>query len=96
MYLQQGDCLLFPIDKIPKDAKLRKDNVAVEGLRRHLALGKNVKVYDGYLKVGKGGCVIQHPEHGVKIKTKLTEGCWQVKRVQEYDHLREEARAIID
>jgi hypothetical protein len=95
-YEQQGDALFFPNEKIPKDATLRKDNVAVQGLRRHLAIGKNVKVYDGFIGVPEKGSTIKHPEHSLNADTKLTFGPWKVNQVMEYDHLLEESRKVID
>jgi len=93
-YHQQGDALFFPIDSIPKDAKLKDNMVAVEGLRRHIAKGKNVKVYEGYLDASEG-CIIVHPEHSAKRDTYL-KGLFQVKQVVEFDHFLEESRIVID
>lgn len=92
---QQGDALFYDYaGKIPKTAKLKKDNVAVEGLKRHIAVGKGVKVYVGFIDAPKG-CIIKHAgnEHG---DTVLAPGKYEVKQVQEYDHLLEESRNVID
>ena len=90
-YHQQGDALFFPIKSIPKEAKIRKDRVAVEGLNRHLASGKDVKVYHGYI-AAKSKTAIKHPEH----KDTILKGNFQVKKVMEYDHWLEESRIVID
>jgi hypothetical protein len=92
---QQGDALFYDHPgKIPKDAKLKPDNVAVEGLKRHIAHGKGVKVYEGFVDAPKG-CVIKHAgnDHG---DTHLAPGRYEVKQVLEYDHLLEESRKVID
>jgi len=96
-YHQQGDALFFPVESIPGGLKERADRIAVDGLRRHLAEGKDVKVYEGYVDA-PNGCVIRHPEHG-EIgggKTELPPGKYETKQVMEYDHWLEEARKVID
>lgn len=97
-YHQQGDALFEMIDAIPTDAKPKDNMVAVEGLRRHVAQGKDVIVFEGYLSAPNGVTII-HPEHGkgsVAKDTVLAPGPYLVTQVQEYDHWREEQRTLID
>lgn len=91
-YYAQGDALFFPIESIPFDAKKRSDFVAVKGLRRHIARGDSVQVFDGYVSTSEM-CAIEHPEHETLF---LEPGNYEVKQVLEYDHLLEESRKVID
>ncbi len=98
-YHQQGDALFFPseLKAVPKDAKLRLDKVAVEGLKRHTAVGKGVKVYEGWI-YAPNGCTIKHGggEHGDTVLSAKEAKVWQVKQVLEFDHILEESRKVID
>lgn len=94
-YDQQGDALFFDFDgEIPKDAIPKADNVAVNGLKRHVAIGDGVRVFEGYIDA-PSGCVIKHggDDHD---DTHLKPGKYRVTRVQEYDHALEESRAVVD
>lgn len=91
-YIQQGDMLIFPIEKLPKGLKEKKNKVVVNGLNRHIATGMGVKVYDGYISV-KNTARVKHPEHKDVI---LTKGNYMVKQVQEYSHFDEESRNVVD
>lgn len=92
LYAQQGDALFFKIKSLPKELKLRKDNVAVQGLNRHIVKGKSVKVYEGFIST-KDKCLIKHPEHKDIV---LPKGNYEVKQVMEYDHWLEERRKVLD
>jgi len=97
-YHQQGDALFEMIDSIPENAKKKDNMVAVEGLRRHVAQGKDVIVFEGFLSAPNGVTII-HPEHGkgsVAKDTVLAPGHYLVTQVQEYDHWLEEQRTLID
>lgn len=89
---QQGDMLIYKIDVLPKDLKIRKDNVALDGLKRHVAKGDGTVVFDGYISTSET-CIIEHPEHK---NIALTPGNYEIKRVVEYDHLLEESRLVVD
>lgn len=91
-YDQQGDMLAFDYDgDIPKDAGVRADMVASDGIIRHIAHG-DCTVYEGFIDA-RGEVEIRHPEHGSML---LSPGKYRVTKVMEYDHAAEEARFVID
>lgn len=97
-YYQQGD-VIFRVTEKPENTKKLKGNVVVEGSH-----GGNNHVLGG-----KGFCLLEsngkaflevtsptealHKEH----KTiKLPKGFYEIVRVQEYDHIEEESRIVLD
>lgn len=104
MFRQQGDVLFNKVGEVPSGAQV----VAPEGGRFVLAKGEatghahavEVKphvqlfAWDGkfYLETGEVVAVF-HEEHGTVT---LEPGIWEVGLVQEYDHFREESRAVAD
>jgi hypothetical protein len=94
LYHQQGDCIITP-ETIPADAVKCAHNTAGDGLIRHTLVNGEIYEKDGkrYLGAHKD-CRVTHPEHK---DVKLDEGMsYVVSKVQEYDHWKEEARAVID
>jgi hypothetical protein len=94
---QQGDVLLFTVDKIPPSAKRHKNNHLAEGEATghyHAAMSGTVMAEkeDLYLDA-PAGCEVTHQEH--KPIT-LPPGKFKVGIVQEYDHFAEEARQVRD
>jgi hypothetical protein len=99
-YYQQGDILIKPA-QIPHGGGIAKGRVLAYGeVTGHChqlteaSDGLLVEV-DGvlYLRVGAGGAEIVHEEHK---PVALPAGEYVVGRVQEYDHLAEEARQVRD
>lgn len=104
MYLQQGDIIIEKIDSIPGDCKTGKLKqgkvVLAEGEttghahRISEVAGVVFKEKDGmfYLE-NKEDLQVQHEEHKTVF---IPPGTWRVRKVQEYDHFAEEARAVAD
>lgn len=95
---QQGDCLIETC-AVPARAKARNGNVLaegeatghahrVEGEAELLELGRRL-----FLRVLRGDCRVVHEEHG---PITVPPGEYEVRRVREYDHFAEEARAVMD
>lgn len=85
--------------KLPEGAKAVPGNVVAEGEvtgHAHQLKGSGAIVYDlagtRYANA-PGGAVVTHEEHG---PVTLPRGRWRTRIVQEYDHLAEEARAVLD
>lgn len=99
MLYQQGDVILETVKTIPRNLK-KHDGVIAEGettghAHRVDLSGVDVFVADDgtlYCQAQKA-FVITHEEH--KIIT-LPKGNYKVRRVLEYDHFAEEARAVAD
>lgn len=106
MLIQQGDVLIEAVPSIPKEAKkyepTNRGIILAEGeVTGHahcIAELDNVEVSkkdkDGniYLKLNKT-TTVKHEEH--KPVT-IPAGTYRVRIVQEYDHLKEEARRVAD
>lgn len=97
---QQGDVLLFAVDKLPAIAQRREDGVLAEGEvtgHAHVAEGLDVEVYeddDGVLWMSApNGATVTHEEHK---PISLPEGSYRIGAVREYDYLREETRRVYD
>jgi len=91
---QQGDCLVFPVDEIPSDAKRLDHKIAADGLVRHVVEnGDLFELSDRRFLAASGGCFIGHPEHK---PMGLDVGFYEIKKVLEYDHFLEESREVID
>lgn len=96
MFTQQGDQTFFKIEKFPskkmnlvEDGRLTKSPVTGHS---HRVIDGDVFEHDGQMYV-QGPATVVHEEHaGISIP----EGIWRMDTVQEYDHLTEEARNVID
>lgn len=94
-YVQQGDCLLFQVEKAPKGLKVVKSDLMFKGQNHHHRLRGKFKmgVLEGKTYVVSNGAELFHEEH----KTiKLPAGAYRLDHVQEYDHWLEESRQVID
>lgn len=101
-YWQQGDCLFFPIDKIPHDGIKLKTNIIQSGEatnHHHRAdsmtspeLFEQPKTKKRHLRLLKP-TTITHEEHK---PIELPPGDYEVRIVKEYDHFKEESRAVLD
>jgi hypothetical protein len=102
MLYQQGDLLIKSINNIPNNAiekeGTEKGFVLAEGehtghmhriLTGIILYTIGTKLYFENLKEVK----ILHEEHNEVI---LPPGTWEVDRVREYDHFREETRVVLD
>lgn len=99
MLIQQGD-VLIECCVIPNDSFVKIDNHLAEGEvtgHYHEAVGAGVSV----LEDGAGdlflsapnGAEVTHQEHGTVT---VPAGDYKVRIVREYNHFREEARAVVD
>lgn len=104
MIIQQGDVIIESVDSIPdncNDGELKQGNIILaEGEttghahRIHEVAGVVFKEKDGmYYLENRDELQVYHEEH--KTVT-IPPGTWRVRRVQEYDHFAEEARAVAD
>ena len=111
MLKQQGDVLIEAVDSIPQGAKLRKGRcVLAEGEAtghahvvkasggKHAGQPDGAKLYEVgdtgelFLELSKEATVT-HEEHD---SFTIAPGKYQIRKVQEYDHFEEEARAVQD
>jgi hypothetical protein len=103
MYLQQGDCLFFPLKKLPSENELHqiKTNVVQEGEatgHAHRLHDEDAVVYEHketktkYLRLLKA-TPLRHEEHKEII---LPPGDYRVGIVREYDHFTEESKSVAD
>jgi hypothetical protein len=96
---QQGDVLLKSVDQVPSGATPELEAVLAEGEatgHRHKALGEGVLVLnlrDARFLSAPTGAEVVHPEHRT---IKIPPGDYQIDRVREYDHFREEKRPVRD
>ena len=99
-WFQQGDVTIQPA-VIPSGARRDAGRVLAHGEvtgHAHRLTGASdglLVEIDGqlYLRVGEGGATITHEEHK---PVEIPAGDYRVGRVQEYDHLAEEARQVRD
>lgn len=99
-WFQHGDVTIVSAD-IPAAAQKIEQRILAEGEttgHSHRLLDEaDVDVYEHegtlFLRVGPRGAELTHEEHGLGL---ISEGTYQVGRVQEYDHFAEEARAVRD
>lgn len=99
-YFQQGDCLIKPVAEIPAEAKEVRERVLVEGehtghahrVARNAAAAVLIAGAMRYLRVYED-TPIEHEEHKTII---LPPGTYQIDQVREYDHFKEESRAVMD
>jgi len=104
MMIQQGDVIIESVDGIPGDCKPGKLNqgqiVLAEGETTGHAhriaevAGVVFKEKDGmfYLE-NRNELKVNHEEHKTVF---IPPGTWRIRKVQEYDHFAEEARAVAD
>lgn len=94
-YSQQGDELFFETDALPKGVKAVKSGVIIQspvtGHAHRLKTGKLFKLGEAFYV--KAPATVVHEEHD---PIDLSNGVYEVKTVQEYDHLTEESRNVID
>lgn len=106
MILQQGDVILESTDEKPEGAEVARKNgqlVLAEGEvtgHSHTIDAKDAKMFEtsmknamDFLLVLKSPTTIRHQEHKA---IKVPAGKWKIRRVKEYDHFAEEARAVKD
>lgn len=99
-YFQQGDCLIKSVTGIPAEAKETNERVLVEGehtghahrVARNAAAAVLIAGAMRYLRVD-ADTPIEHEEHKTII---LPPGTYQIDQVREYDHFKEESRAVMD
>jgi hypothetical protein len=98
MFQQQGDVLIVAA-KIPGKAKKKNSYILaegevtghahrVEGDAELLELGEKL-----FLRVMNGNVRVVHEEHKAQV---IPPGEYEIRRVQEYNHFAEEARAVAD
>ena len=99
MLFQQGDVLIEACKEFPSGLTQSDSNHLAEGEvtgHFHKAVGEGVAVLEGdgevYLDT-PCGCDIVHQEHNC---ISVPSGRFEVRKVQEYDHFKEEARAVVD
>jgi hypothetical protein len=99
IYFQQGDCLIKQVNQIPDNATSKEDRILVEGEHTghaHRVAGRTAMLYlvglTCYLRTFED-TPIEHEEHRTIV---LPPGDWQIDRVQEFDHFKEEARRVMD
>lgn len=97
-YYQTGDILYFKEPKLPKGLKTEKTGIVlrspVTGHTHAVKNGKILKSKEGvmFISVPKKA-TLTHPEHK---DLALPKGEYRIQIVNEYDHLAEEARKVID
>lgn len=98
-YFQAGDLLFFEGAKIPKDVTEKKDGVILHSDttgHSHKVIGPEAKLYlkDGKTYISTSEiAILTHPEHK---DLALPPGNYEMRIVQEFDHLAEESRNVID
>lgn len=102
MLYQQGDVLIEATDQaISSNCVPKSDCHLAEGEATghfHEAIGDGVCVLempgsDDLILSAPNGCSVVHQEHA---RIEIPGGVFRVRIVQEFDHFREEARAVID
>lgn len=105
MIIQQGDVIIESVETIPaatKPGKLSKGHIVLAegettGHAHRIAAVAGVVFREGengmfYLQ-NKEDLTVTHEEHKTVF---IPPGVWRVRKVQEYDHFAEEARAVAD
>lgn len=96
MYLQTGDVLYKKIDSIPKGLTIKGALLHKGESHDHRIVGRGFKIIevDGkrYLDVSSPVDAV-HPEHKT---VKIPKGKYMIEIVNEFDHLLEESRKVID
>jgi hypothetical protein len=104
---QHGDVLIELIEKIPENAKKQEKTamgaVLAEGEATghfHRTMDAGVDMFESgdqlFMSVDnseKGSCIITHDEHN---PIEIPNGDYEIRKVREYDHFVEEARAVQD
>ena len=104
MIIQQGDVIIESVDTIPSDAKtgkLKAGNIILAegettGHAHRISDVEGVvfREKDGmFYLVNKEELTVNHEEHKTVV---IPPGIWRVRKVREYDHFAEEARAVAD
>lgn len=95
MFYQQGDVLLFDVIEIPASAKLVKTDLLWKGANHHHRVKGKFKIRkeNDNIYLESSGCTLFHEEHK---DIKIPKGKYKLDIVQEYDHLLEESRNVID
>ena len=97
-YYQQGDVILTEISSVPTNARPQKSKILAEGEatgHRHEVIG-NAETFLGgnnMFLVAYDDVEVQHQEHN---PISLPAGTFAISIVREYDHFKEEARAVVD
>lgn len=97
---QQGDLLFVPVNEIPEGLDAQAHRVLAEGEatgHTHEAVAEDAVLYGDergrlYLET-PSGTEVTHQEHRVVA---LPPGRYEVRRVREYDHFRNEPRPARD
>ncbi len=105
MIIQQGDVIIESIEAIPAEAKkgkLKAGNIILAegettGHAHRITEVAGVTFREGadgmfYLQ-NREKLSVTHEEHNT---VSVPPGIWRVRKVQEYDHFAEEARAVAD
>lgn len=99
---QQGDVILIPVSKTPDNANAvtrhERGYVLAEGeVTGHAhVIEDDIKMVeqDGVLYIGcESDVIIKHEEHN---HITIPAGCYEVRKVKEYDHFAEEVREVAD
>lgn len=101
-FMQQGDVLIFrrnPAKVNLGEAKKQDTNILAEGEatgHAHRLIGGDFDVMKSdrmMLLIVRKEAILEHEEHG---PITLGEGFYEIDRVREYDHFKEEARQVAD
>lgn len=95
-YYQTGDVLYIKTKSVPKGADEIKTDLFHKGENHNHRVRGDFSIYkkdDEMFLECRGECDLFHEEHST-IKTES--GVYQKRIVQEYDHILEESRAVID
>ena len=107
MFFQQGDVILEKVNLIPKGTKKKKRTprgyILAEGeVTGHAhVIEQEIEFYEKAPLTGRPQLFVKNKQP-VKIKHEehktftLPIGNWEVKRVREYDHFKEESRRVED
>ena len=104
MLLQQGDVLINKISKVPKEAKRKeprerdKAYILAEGEVTGHAHKINaaidfLELADRLFFKNDAPVIVEHEEHNAIT---VPAGIWEVTKVREYDHFKEEIREVRD
>lgn len=104
MIIQQGDVIIEAVDGIPGDCKpgklkegqiiLAEGETTGHAHRISEVAGVIFKEKDGMFYLENAHeLAVSHEEHNTVL---IPPGTWRVRKVQEYDHFAEEARALAD
>lgn len=96
MYYQTGDVLYIKTESVPKNSLEIKTDLFHKGDNHHHKVRGDFSIFqkgeDMFLEC-RGTCELYHEEHSTIF---ADPGIYKKRIVQEYDHLTEESRAVID